>query len=189
MFDSLLASTERQIEVIGRDLVEVLYDNRPKGSVTIGQKRNDLLEKADGEWVVFVDDDDSIPGHYVDRVCKALLAYSPDCVGYKIACTFKDIQGKFVRSAIAKVSRVYEDWYENKDGFDYAQMIYHKNPVRKALAMQVKFPDQSFAEDYDYAKRLKPLLKTEAFIDDYLYYYRFIEEPGGPAKRYPKVKK
>ena len=45
--------------------------------------------------------------------------------------------------------------------------------VKRALAREVKFKDKSFAEDADYAKRLKKHLRTQAKIEKTLYYYDF----------------
>jgi hypothetical protein len=188
LFQSLISDIQRQINAYSPERVEVIWDAAPKGSVTIGEKRNRLLRRAEGEYVVFVDDDDRLSANYVSTICRVLIESSPDCVGYNIACTFRDLSGRVVRTAKAKVSRVYDNWHENKDGFDYAQMIYHKNPVRKALALQALFPDVSHGEDYAYGKKLIPLLKTEIFIDEFLYQYLYTVEPGSPEQRYPPKK-
>ena len=48
--------------------VEVLTDDTPRGVITTGQKRNNLLNRAKGKYIVFIDDDDMVPGHYVNRI-------------------------------------------------------------------------------------------------------------------------
>lgn len=188
LFQSLLSDIQRQITAYSAERVEVIWDAAPKGSVTIGEKRNRLLRRAEGEYVVFVDDDDRLAANYVSTVCRVLIDSSPDCVGYNIACTFRDLSGRVVRTAKAKVSRIYDNWYENKDGYQYAQMIYHKNPVRKAHALAVGFRDVSHGEDYDFGIRLRPYLKKEIYLNQFLYEYLYTAEPGGPEKRYPPKK-
>ena len=47
--------------------VEVLYflDNKKR---SIGQKRNDLLNLAKGEYITYIDDDDNVPMDYISSL-------------------------------------------------------------------------------------------------------------------------
>jgi hypothetical protein len=47
--------------------------------------------------------------------------------------------------------------------------------MKVELARQVKFPETSFGEDADFAKRMAEsgLLKTEYFIDQPMYFYQY----------------
>ena len=65
------------------------------------------------------------------------------------------------------------DWMENMDGFRYVRSIYHKTPVKREIVLKCMFPNQSFGEDYQYSMRLKPYLKKEIYIDEFLYYYNY----------------
>ncbi len=47
----------------------------------------------------------------------------------------------------------------------------HLNPVKREHALAIRFLEISIGEDRDYAKRLRPLLKTEEFMDARLYNY------------------
>src|SRR5210317_1001189 len=51
--------------------VQVLWigDNK---SISIGEKRNQLLDNAKGEWVCFVDDDDMVSNNYVSTLLEAI---------------------------------------------------------------------------------------------------------------------
>jgi hypothetical protein len=49
----------------------------------------------------------------------------------------------------------------------------HLSPVKRELALQAMFPDQSNAEDKEYSGRLNPFLKTEVKIDKSIYHYDF----------------
>src|SRR5690606_33962771 len=53
-----------------RDQVEILYlvDNK---KVMLGTKRNQLIDLAQGEYVVFVDDDDRIEPDYIETLLEA----------------------------------------------------------------------------------------------------------------------
>ena len=47
----------------------------------------------------------------------------------------------------------------------------HLNPVKRELALQVKYPDKTVQEDRDYSYGIFPLLKTEHYIEKPIYYY------------------
>jgi glycosyltransferase involved in cell wall biosynthesis len=149
---------------------EILFDNSPKGTITIGGKRNNLLNKAKGEYVVFIDDDDDVSNEYISELINA-IEKNPDCIGFQIAC---DIDGKKYSAA----SSMKYDWKEDVDGYKYVRSIYHKTPVKREISLKCMFPDKSFGEDYEYSIRLKQHLKSEIFINKVLYYYNFkYEDP------------
>lgn len=149
--------------------VEILVacDNK---EISIGKKRQNLLQQATGEYVVYIDDDDWISDSYVDDILKALES-SPDCVGFLITCT---TNGKNPVKAIASMR--YKEWQENRDGYAHVRTIYHKTPVRREIALQVGFPDLRYAEDKPFAKGVTARVKTEVFIPHVMYYYRFRAE-------------
>jgi len=173
---------ENEVEIV------TTFDRK---QIRIGEKRNIALRASRGNYVTFIDDDDFISDDYVYEIL-SVLQYGPDCVGFKVKCEMKDIMGKVTEKSNAIISNRYDDWYHDgfekigDDLFKYRQFIYHKSPVRREIALQVGFKDMVMGEDYEYALRLKPLLKHERFINKYLYYYDFQKEPGGPNKRYAK---
>jgi hypothetical protein len=166
-FQALLGTIKKQLLIEHMQEVELLtkIDNK---EISVGAKREALLNCAKGDYVVFIDDDDSVADDYIEQILKA-IQHNPDCIGFKIECNMEGIKHK----AIA--SNIYDDWCENVDGFKYCRTIYHKTPVRREIALQIGFKDMRFGEDYDYSKRLKAsgLLKKEYFIDKYLYFYNY----------------
>lgn len=149
-------------QAMGRS-VQIIYDDAPRGIITIGAKRNDLLNQAIGDYVCYIDDDDAISHNYIEELLKA-IELQPDCIGFQIAC---NIEGK---KSLAASSNKYE-WADNVDGYRYVRSIYHKTPVKREIALKCMFPDKSFGEDYEYSMRLKPHLKKEIFINKILYNY------------------
>jgi glycosyltransferase involved in cell wall biosynthesis len=141
-----------------------LKDNK---SMSIGTKRRAMLDAAQGEYVVMIDDDDWVANDYVDSILAALES-KPDFVGFNISCEGTD--GK-----TANVSNKYSDWADKKDGYDYVRTPYHKTPIKTSIARQINFKDLRWGEDYDFSKRLKQsgLIKTEVHIDKVLYFYRY----------------
>jgi glycosyltransferase involved in cell wall biosynthesis len=154
--------------------VEIVYNDKPKGTLTIGGKRNILLNESLGEYVCFIDDDDQVSNDYITEILKA-IELNPDCIGFKINC---NMQGKYESAA----SSIKYDWKENIDGYKYVRSIYHKTPVKREIALKAMFPDKSFGEDYEYSMRLKPMLKKEVFIEKELYIYNFKYE--NPKTKY-----
>lgn len=164
-FERLKAKLDSQAMSTATQILS-LCDNK---EISVGTKRQLLLQQAQGEYIVFVDDDDDVPDYYVSELLNA-IQYRPDCIGFLIQCT---TDGKDQRSAIA--SKQFDKWADNQHGFDYVRTTYHKTPVRRDIALQVGFKDLRFAEDADYSERLKQsgLLKFEWFIGKVMYYYQY----------------
>ena len=147
----------------GKD-VEVLWlgDNKKR---TVGQKRNDLLNLAQGEYVTFVDDDDRVTDDYVSNILKGIET-GADVVNFNVMCSLNggkakrvDYDARFLRDA------------ETKEA--YQRLPNHIMCVKRELAVSVGFPKKNMSEDADFAKRLRPLIKKQAFINKALYYYDF----------------
>lgn len=155
--------------------VEVLSHQDNK-EISIGAKRQSLLEKAKGEYVVFVDDDDDVPTYYVEEIMKA-ISEQPDTVGFQIKCSGTP-------GITANASNRYKDWGDYFDGFDYVRTPYQKTPIKKSIALKIGYKDMRFGEDYDYSKRLKEsgLISTECYIPKVMYFYRFKYE--NPKTKY-----
>lgn len=140
------------------------------GEASIGQKRNRLMQRATGDYVCFIDDDDKVPDDYVSQILAALET-SPDCVGFNLA---------YVENGIAKGTAIhslrYQKYGQRKSTHGWTifeRTPNHLNPIRRELALQVGFPDKNHGEDSDFAATIRPLLKTEVFIDQVMYHYLY----------------
>lgn len=159
LYDHVNAQTKgKPVEII------VAADNK---EISIGKKRQNLLEQATGDYIAFIDDDDWVADDYVDRILAALET-SPDCVGFKIKCT---TNGK--NPEMASASMKYPKWDDNKDGFRYVRSCYHKCPHRRSIALMVGFPDLRYCEDRPYSEGIMRHIKTEVYIDEVMYFYRY----------------
>lgn len=168
LFGSLVEALETQIRVGGRNSdVEILH-LRDSGSLSIGAKRNQLVEKAAGDFVAFIDDDDQVSVDYVTRICAA-IEEDPgiDCIGIRGLITFR---GSHTHEFIHSIR--YNDYFSRDH--TYYRPPYHLNPIRRDIAARYRFRDVSYSEDVDWALRMQrdEALKREAFIDSVLYYYR-----------------
>lgn len=151
------------------EAVELLIKT-DNGEIPIGKKRNLLLEEATGTYIAFVDDDDLVSEDYVKKILEAIES-NPDCCGIQGIITF---QGQGARMFIHSLK--YKEWFEQNN--IYYRCPNHLNPVKREIALQVKFPETNFGEDKDYSTRLFPLLKEERFISGVVYHYLY--EKGGP---------
>lgn len=147
--------------------VEVLLDDRPR-PLTTGAKRQALLDRANGKYIMFVDDDDMLAAGAIGQIGKILLEHSPDAIGFN-GLMYTD--GALAEGFTIEHTEHRFVW-EKRDGHFY-RGINHLSPVRIDLARRTGFKDQTFAEDHDYAKRLHPLLKRCSHIPSQLYFYFF----------------
>lgn len=162
--DGFLPKIIKQIEPQLTDEVEVLYlgDNKRR---TVGEKRNDLLTIAQGEYVAFVDDDDRITDDYVKKLLEGIET-GADIVNFMVACSVNGGEYK----------PVYYDARFKKDrnlSDRYLRLPNHLMCVKRKIALGNMFPMVSFGEDAAYAEKLRGKIKTQAFIEKVLYYYDF----------------
>lgn len=164
----LLEEIKKQCTIYGvHGEVEVLVEVDNK-QISTGAKRNILLNRAIGDYIVFIDDDDHILPGYVRLILEALTS-DPDCVattGY-----YSQDNGHKYRW---KLSKDFINYDENENGeLILFRKTNHISPVKRGLALQTMFPDISNAEDKDYSDRLNSLLKTETIIDIPIYHYDY----------------
>ena len=171
MLNALLNELWYQINdrELGED-IEILWLTDEDGErMSIGQKRQDLINQAKGEYVNFIDDDDWVTPDYIRKIHTALLK-APDVVGITGTMTINGNQRKskkFIHSSIHK------SYYE-LDGV-YYRPPNHLNPMKRSIAERVPFEFKSHKEDTDWAMalcELKPY-DRELFIKDVIYYYRY----------------
>lgn len=138
-----------------------------QGTQPTGAKRNALLERATGEFVAFVDDDDEVGADYVARICEAIRRRPEiDCVGIKGIVTFR---GRHPRVFIHSIRY---SAYSSARGV-YTRPPYHLNPIRRSIASAYRFREVSYSEDIDWALRILKdgRLRSEEFVDAVLYHY------------------
>lgn len=142
-----------------------------EGEVTIGEKRNRILDASQGRYVCYVDDDDLVAPNYVAEILGA-IQQAPDCVGFK---TKRHVDGKAYGEAVHSIryTKYVERYSRGFRSCLYERTPNHFNPVRRELAEQVRFQPWNCGEDRDYSTRLRPLLQTEVFVDQYLYEYYY----------------
>ncbi len=155
--------------------VEILT-NVDDGDVTIGEKRNALLAAAAGEWRCFIDDDDEPSADYVPSILEA-LNQNPDCVGFRVR---RMIDGHEACEAIH--STRYTKYGSHPHPYTLERTPNHLNPIRASIAMEAGFPKINRGEDVEYARRVRPRLTSEAFVDRVLYTYWLRRDKSGERR-------
>lgn len=160
----LLATLQPQLT----DDVELLtlIDN---GERSIGAKRNELMLRARGRYVCFIDDDDLVSDDYVAALLDA-TRLDPDSIGFRLRYS---IDGAFDADALHTIRNA--KWETvNRDGAKvYLRTPNHLNPVRRSIALAHPFPEINHGEDHAYSDLIKPHIRTEVYIDRVMYRYLF----------------
>lgn len=142
-----------------------LIDNREQ---TTGFKRNALLNKSNGKFIVFVDDDDLLSDDYLKLICDLIRSEKElDCIGINGIYTCNGQKTPFETSL--------EHHWEIKNGM-YTRTINHISPIKRQHAILVRFPNKTIGEDYEWTMKLKKLnvLKVEKVIKNPIYFYNFV---------------
>lgn len=154
------------------DEVEVLIDDCGR-SLPTGTKRNNLIMRATGQYVVFIDDDDDVSSVYIPEVLKYIKNGYPDCVTFEGWMTTNSANRV---DWIIKLGEKYEARRDSDGITRYYRFPNHIVPIKKSIARAVKFMDIWQGEDYKWAKQINDmgLIKTSNHIPLKLYHYKFI---------------
>ena len=166
----LLAELNLQITSCdASDIVEVMTEVDSK-QITTGAKRNNLLNKAHGKYICFIDDDDHIYPNYIKLILEAIES-DADCIA--TTGIFSINGGHPVKWRLSK-DFIDEDKFDSQiNEIVYFRRANHLTPVKRKLALQAMFPDKSNAEDKEYSSRLNPFLQSEVEIKELIYHYDY----------------
>jgi len=149
--------------------VEILcqIDN---GEATIGEKRNWLLDKADGEYLCFFDDDDMPTNNYIELIIKALES-KPDCCSLKGIITFDGQNPEVFEHSIK-----YREWKTTQNtNPKYERPPNHLNVIKSEIAKRFQFPEINHGEDSQWSEAIlkSGLIKIESYIEEVIYHYLY----------------
>jgi len=140
-FNALIHSLKEQDA--DPDKVEIIVNATPKKEMSIGDKRQALLEKAKGEYVVMIDSDEIIMNDYIERILTAIGNNKPDCIALTIPYI---LNGFWV--GMCYHSMKYKHWHQVGD--KYYRGVTPNNPVRRELALKAGFGSERYGEDFAY---------------------------------------
>lgn len=158
-YDKLSHTQQNQVEIL------VLQDNK---TIMLGEKRNTLTRMAQGEYVVFVDDDDRISPDYIYSLLQATES-NLDVITFKASVSLNGEDPKICYYT----SQINADY--NSDT-EYFRLPNHICAFNRLIALQFPFPNILYGEDSGFSKSIKTRIKTEHCIDKVLYYYDYNQE-------------
>jgi glycosyltransferase involved in cell wall biosynthesis len=135
--------------------------------LSVGTKRNCLLNDAKGKYICFVDDDDDVCDNYIALLREGCLS-DADCINLNgIITTNGDNPKLFIHS-------LKYNYYFEKDDV-YYRPPNHLNTIKKSLVENFKFPNINNGEDTDWAMQIckSKVLKNEYEIKQVIYHYLY----------------
>ena len=132
--------------------------------ISVGEKRNILLNKSIGRYVCFIDDDDLIATDYLIKIISAISS-NADVITF---C------GEYIENGQTtpfSISTIHRGNYNHPNIF--YRLPNHLCPVKREIAVSCLFTDKNYGEDSDYAERINQHIKNEFNIQDKLYFYMY----------------
>ena len=148
---------------------QVYIDN---GTMSIGRKRNLLLQQSPADYVAFIDDDDRVSDNYIPLLMEG-IEKGVDCCSLRGIITDDGNNPQVFEHSIK-----YNSYKTNPEGYEvrYERFPNHLNCIKASIAKQFIFPEKNHGEDTDWAMQLykSGLIKTEHYIPEVIYFYDYI---------------
>lgn len=152
---------------------ELLIDE-DNGETPSGAKRNRLMQRAGGEYIAQVDDDDQVAGDYVQRLLTA-ITHRPDAVTFNLRRL--DVTTRKARLMVLSIHYLADHirlgpWPARACGMS----ANHLCAWRRDVATLISYPpDIGYNDDCSWYKPLlrSGLVQTEVHVDRVLYHYHY----------------
>jgi len=142
------------------EIVEIIVE-KDNGELSVGGKINVLIDKAQGEYICFIDDDDFISSNYLNTILQNL---TKDILLIRIEHL---IQG--VKTTTIQPSLYIDNLVTNE--LIYCVNHLHLCPHKRLISKQIKFKELNFSEDIDYSQRIISAINCYDLITEALYIY------------------
>jgi hypothetical protein len=170
MFMKLYNEVSRQVAYVDTTFrlgnVEVLVDSREKflnGGPSIGKKREALVQRAQGKYLCFLDDDETISPNYIETLQRL-------CKQDKDVCTFRNITKLETYWTVVDMGLNFQNEEATPERM-IKRSPWHICPVRSQYAKKYPFPDTSYGEDWAWFSQVLSHCRTEAKTDAILHQY------------------
>jgi glycosyltransferase involved in cell wall biosynthesis len=151
--------------------VEWLSFVDPRGCRTIGEKRDDLVQLARGQFVAFVDDDDLVQPTYVASLVQALSVVVADNEPVDVITFRQEAIIERHRSEVRFNLRAGNEAF-NPGGVTQ-RAAWHVCAWRSSLAKRFHFEASNYGEDWSWARHLNLDARGEIHIPEILHTYIF----------------
>ena len=147
--------------------IEILVDNSDsflRGGMSIGQKRDSLVQRATGRYLCFLDDDDAVSGDYLETLVR-MAQYKACILTFNAFCKLETYW------MVVEMSLKNEINEEARPGI-IQRRPWHVCPVISTYAKQHKFENVSYGEDWKWFEKVLNHCYAECTTDAILYEYR-----------------
>lgn len=146
--------------------IEILVDGSAAfldGGLSIGKKRQALVERATGKYLCFVDDDETVAPNYIETLVR-LCQENSDVV------TFRNISKLDGYWCLIDMSIHYEN-EEATPINTVRRRPWHICPVKSMLAKSFQFDDVNYGEDWAWFQQVLKFCTTESKSNAILHQY------------------
>ena len=144
------------------EIVEIIVDtdNMQK---SVGQKRNDLIEKSQGEFICFIDDDDFVSENYLSKILYQLNS----TIDILLICI------NHIEDGVATTNIMPSLYIDNLKTNEvvFKTNHFHLCPHKKSIAKKVLFECVNFAEDMLYSKKMVNYINNYGSVLEPIYIY------------------
>ncbi len=134
------------------------------GGLSIGKKRNGLVQKATGKYLCFLDDDESISPNYLESLLRL-------CNNDMDVCTFRAIAKLDSAWGLIDMRLAYQVNDQFSPEYTVRRPPWHICPVRSEFAKLYEFSDINNAEDFSWFEKVLTHCTTESHTDKILFQY------------------
>lgn len=173
MFTKLFNEVHRQAEfmqtfhkTLGK--VEILVDDSPRflnGGLSVGKKRESLVQRATGQYLCFLDSDEEISPDYLETILRL-------CYQNKDVCTFKAMVKLSNFWAVVDMRLAFKYNEQITPDFTVRRQPWHICAVRSEFAKKFDFSDKNNAEDFEWMEKVLTKCHSEAHSDRIIFCYR-----------------
>ena len=159
----LISELNRQISKnYAEEIIEVIVDTDNMNK-SVGQKRNDLIQKSQGEFICFIDDDDFISENYLSSILHHLNS------GIDILL----IGIEHIVNGVNQTKILPSLYIDNLNTGEAVLKTnhFHLCPHKKSIAERVLFDCINFAEDMIYSQKMVKYINNSYVLSTPLYIY------------------
>jgi hypothetical protein len=152
----------------GVEIVEVSGERADKGGKTIGQKRQEGLDRSTGKYVCWLDDDDNVSPDYVETILRLAQANS-DVLVFNSFSRFDNFW------CIIQMNLDYLVDEQARPGIVHRKP-WHVCAFKRTILTQCNFPSANWDEDTNFLIQVWPLCKTQSKTEAILHEYNRLTE-------------
>ena len=173
MFTKLFNEVHKQAEYfrtthpsLGK--IEILVDSSKRfldGGLSVGKKRESLVQRATGYYLCFLDSDEEVSPDYLETILRM-------CYQDKDICTFKAMAKLHNFWTVVDMRLAYKHNEQVTPDFTVRRRPWHICAVRSVFAKAFEFSDKNNAEDFEWMDKVLQSCETETHTDKIIFCYR-----------------